>query len=65
MRKFKAGDRVYYRNLQQYGTFVQYAQESDEEADVDFEDADGYIEQKHISVNWLELLDNSFNDKIL
>lgn len=24
-KKFKHGDRVYYRNLKQYGTFISYA----------------------------------------
>lgn len=53
--KFKPGDRVYHRNLKQYGIFVGYAWESDEECDVDFEMEDGEIEQKHVSINWLEL----------
>ncbi len=54
-KKFKPGDRVYHRNLKQYGTFINYAWESDEECDVEFEAEDGYIEQKHVSVSWLEL----------
>lgn len=56
-KKFKAGDRVYHRNLKQYGTFVGYAWESDEECDVDFEVEDGETEQKHVSVSWLDLAD--------
>lgn len=57
MGKYKPGDRVYHKNLKKYGTFVGYAWESDEECDVDFEMEDGYIEQKHVSVSWLELAD--------
>lgn len=51
--KFNPGDRVYHRNLKMYGTFLGYAWESEEECDVDF-DIDGYIEQRHVSVSWLE-----------
>lgn len=54
-KKFKEGDRVYHRNLQMYGTFLGYAWESDEECDVDFETEYG-LEQKHVSVNWLDLV---------
>lgn len=54
-KRFKEGDRVYHRNLQEYGTFLGYAWESDEECDVDFETENGQ-EQKHVSVNWLELV---------
>lgn len=57
-KKFKPGDRVYHRNLKQYGTFIGYAWESNEECDVDFEMEDGDLEQKHVSVNWLELTDS-------
>lgn len=51
--KFKKGDIVYHKNLRMVGTFVGYAWESKEEADVDFEMEDGYIEQRHVSVNQL------------
>ena len=57
-KKFKPGDRVYHRNLKQYGTFVGYAWESEEECDVDFEMEDGEIEQKHVSASWLEPTDS-------
>ena len=57
-KKFKTGDRVYHRNLKQYGTFIGYAWESEEECDVDFEMDDGEIEQKHVSVKWLDLADS-------
>ncbi len=56
-KKFKPGDRVYHKNLKQYGKFIDYAWESDDECDVEFEAEDGYVEQKHVSVNWLELAD--------
>ena len=55
-KKFKHGDIVYHRNLKQYGTFIDYAWESEEECDVDFEMEDGEMEQKHVSVSWLELV---------
>ena len=54
MDKFKKGDRVYHRNLKLYGTFLGYAWESDDECDVDFEMKDGVIEQKHVSVSFIE-----------
>ena len=37
MSRFKLGDRVYHKNLKLYGTFIDYAWESDDECDVDFE----------------------------
>ena len=54
-KAFKPGDRVYHKNLKLYGTFIDYAWESDDECDVYFELEDGEIEQKHVSVNWLIL----------
>lgn len=57
-KTFKQGDRVYHRNLKLYGTFVGYAWESEEECDVCFEMEDGEIEQKHVSVKWLDLADS-------
>ena len=39
-KKFKSGDRVYHRNLKQYGKFIGYAWESDDECDVEFEEED-------------------------
>ncbi len=50
-KKFKHGDRVYHKNLKQYGFFIGYAWESEEECDVNFETEDGEMEQKHVSVN--------------
>lgn len=53
-KKFKSGDRVYHRQLKLYGTFIDYAWESDTECDVDFEMEDGEIEQRHVTVSRLE-----------
>ena len=52
--KFKNGDRVFHKNLELFGTFVGYAWETNAEADVDFETEDGYIEQRHVSINQLQ-----------
>lgn len=61
-KKFKHGDRVYHKNLKQYGFFIGYAWESEEECDVDFETEDGEMEQKHVSVNWLEPAQKTYNE---
>ncbi len=53
-KKFKPGDKVYHRQLKLYGIFVGYAWETDEECDVDFKMEDGEIEQRHVSVSWLD-----------
>lgn len=53
--EFKKGDRVFHKNLKLFGIFVDYAWENpNEEADVDFEMEDGYIEQRHVSINQLQ-----------
>lgn len=54
-KKFKTGDKVYHNNLKLYGTFVDYAWETDEECDVDFLIEDGCIEQRHVTVSCIEL----------
>ena len=64
-KKFKHGDRVYHRNLNQYGFFIGYAWESDEECDVDFETEDGEMEQKHVSVSWLELAPKTYGKDVM
>lgn len=64
-KKFKHGDRVYHRNLKQYGIFIEYAWESDEECDVNFETEDCEMEQKHVSVSWLELASKTYNKEIM
>lgn len=51
---FKPGDKVYHRQLKLYGTFIDYAWETDEECDVDFKMEDGEIEQRHVTVSRLE-----------
>lgn len=53
-KKIKPGDKVYHRQLKLYGIFVGYAWETDEECDVDFKMEDGEIEQRHVSVSWLD-----------
>lgn len=52
--EFKKGDRVFHKNLELFGTFVDYAWETNAEADVDFEMEDGHIEQRHVSINQLQ-----------
>lgn len=52
--ELKKEDIVFHKNLRMVGTFVGYAWESKEEADVDFEMEDGYTEQRHVSVKQLE-----------
>ena len=53
--EFKKGDKVFHKNLQLVGTFIGYAWENpNAEADVDFEMEDGYIEQRHVSINQLQ-----------
>lgn len=53
--EFKKGDKVFHKNLKLFGIFVDYAWENpNEEADVDFEMEDGYIEQRHVSINQLQ-----------
>lgn len=64
-KKFKYGDRVYHKKLKQYGTFIGYAWESEEECDVDFETEDGEMEQKHVSVNWLEPADKTYSKEVM
>ena len=64
-KKFKHGDRVYHKNLKQYGFFIGYAWESEEECDVNFETEDGEMEQKHVSVGWLEPAQKIYNKKVM
>lgn len=52
-KNFKSGDKVYHRNLKLHGTFIDYAWESDEECDVNFDLGNGDVEQRHVSVSWL------------
>lgn len=64
-KTFKHGDRVYHKNLRQYGFFIDYAWESDEECDVNFEAEDGRIEQKHVSLDMLELASQTYDKRIM
>lgn len=52
--EFNKGDRVFHKNLKLFGIFIDYAWETNAEADVDFEMEDGYIEQRHVSINQLQ-----------
>lgn len=51
--KFKPGDRVYHKTLELYGTFVDHSWEAGE-CYVDFEMPDGYVEQRRVTLYWLE-----------
>lgn len=51
--RFEFGDRVYHRNLKLYGTFLDYALESDDECDVAFEIENKEIVHRHVSVSCL------------
>lgn len=64
-KKFKHGDRVYHKNLKQYGFFIDYAWESDEECDVNFESDGGRMEQKHVSLNMLEFAPKTYSKRIM
>ncbi len=54
MKKFKAGDIVYHKNLQKCGIFAEYDWLTDTECHVEFIDEDGYKECKHVTVSQLE-----------
>lgn len=49
--KFKAGDKVYHKHLEQFGVFVRYSWASDDECYVEFTDSDGYSECKCVSLS--------------
>jgi len=49
----------------EHGFFIGYAWESEEECDVDFETEDGEIEQKHVSVSWLEPAQKTYNKEVM
>ena len=52
--EFKKGDRVFHKDLELIGTFMEYAWNSDEEAIVKFDNADNPDDCRHISVNQLQ-----------
>lgn len=56
-KKFKVGDKVYHNGLRLYGSFVGYARETEEECDVDFFMDDNEVEQRHVTVARLKLVD--------
>ena len=51
-RNLNRGDKVYHKKLKEYGTFVDYAWNSDEECHVDFV-MNNTIDQRHVSANCL------------
>ena len=57
MREFKKGDRVYHRNLQMKGTFVEYDWTGKDECHVDFDTDDGFDDCRHVTTNQLSLLE--------
>lgn len=48
-----------------FRSFIGYAWESDVECDVDFKTEDGEMEQKHVSVSWLEPAQKTYNNKVM
>lgn len=52
-KKFKKGDRIYHKHLQQFGTFLEYAIISDEECFVELVNNFGDLEYKCVSVSQL------------
>ena len=63
---FKKGDRVFHKNLQLTGTFVEYDWTGKDEAWVEFDNEDGYEDCRHISTNQLVLAEKEFlnDDKL-
>lgn len=57
MREFKKGDRVYHRNLQMKGTFVEYDWTGKDECHVDFDTDDGFDDCRHVTTSQLSLLE--------
>lgn len=57
MREFKKGDRVYHRNLQKKGTFVEYDWTGKDECHVDFDTDDGFDDCRHVTTSQLSLLE--------
>ena len=52
---FKPGDRVFHKNLQRYGTFVEYDWTGKEECHVKFDTNDGFEDQRHVTTKLLNL----------
>lgn len=53
---FKKGDRVYHKNLQLKGTFIEYDWTGEDECHVNFDTEDGHEDCRHVSTNQLELI---------
>lgn len=56
MREFKKGDRVYHRNLQKKGTFIEYDWIGKSECHVNFDTDDGFEDCRHVTTGQLSLL---------
>jgi hypothetical protein len=52
---FKLGDKVYYKTLKQWGTFIGYVKGNHLEANVDFTDNNGQATMQKVPVSQLEL----------
>lgn len=57
---FKKGDKVFHKNLQLAGTFIEYDWTGKDEAWVEFDNEDGYEDCRHISTNQLVLVEKEF-----
>lgn len=55
--RFKAGDRVYHKNLKMYGIFVEYDWTGLTECHVDFDNDEGFEDCRHVTTNQLILID--------
>lgn len=57
--EFIKGDRVYHKNLERYGEFIEYDWTGKNECHVQFDTDDGYEDVLHVTTNQLELVDKS------
>ena len=55
--RYEVGDRVYHKNLELYGTFVEYDWTGNSECHVDFDNEDGFEDCRHVSTNQLILVE--------
>jgi hypothetical protein len=53
---FKKGDRVYHKNLQLKGTFIEYDWTGVSECYVNFDTEDGYEDCRHVTTSQLVLI---------
>ena len=55
--EFKKGDRVFHKNLQIKGTFIEYDWTGKNECHVNFDTDDGYEDCRHVTTSQLELIE--------